>query len=115
MFKAKASIVITILGLLGDHSWGIGTGLIIKASLDLVVVEVEVQFESRLMFLKTTCNQGNDETKWGLSQVEIAFDIHIFLVLDISFHDTKEWKTNFNNGPCSMDVAGVTENVGNPS
>jgi hypothetical protein len=112
-FEAKASYVVTFLALFADHSWGVGMGVIIRASVDLVIIELETTFEARHMWMTTKCASG--VTKWGLTQVSIAIDVHIFIVCDISFHDSAEGKSNHNNGPCPMEVAGLTEVVGKPT
>src|SRR5579859_2186914 len=87
--QAVATIEITIMGVLGDHTYGVGGGLIISATIDFKVVSVSVCCEARQLFLWTECTPNPSHpsisatTKWGLTQLSIAVEVHIFWVIGI--------------------------------
>lgn len=114
-FIAFAAIEVTVVGMMGDHTWGLGGAVIISAHIDYKVVSVQASIEARQMYMVTDCTTPKDTTKWGLTQVLVAIDIHIFWVIDIDYHSTSEWKVNYNGGKCPMEINSNTKNAGTPS
>jgi hypothetical protein len=114
-FVAFGFIEVTVVGMMGDHTWGIGGSVIISAHIDYKIVSVQASVEARHMYMVTDCTTPRETTKWGLTQVLVAIEIHIFWVVDIDYHSRSEWKVNYNGGRCPMEINSNTKNVGTPS
>ena len=95
-YYAQSQFLIT-----GDTVFGLGASSLVKATVDLVVVEASVSIEAKIALLKVTCNVS-DSTIWGAAQVTIAIEISIFFVIDIEFDVQAEWTNNFDGGPCPL-------------
>ena len=83
----------------GDNIIGLGVGLMIKGTIDLEVVSVDVSVEAKMALLKVTCP---DTTMWGAAQVTFAVEITICWVIDIDFEAQAEMDQNLNGGPCAL-------------
>jgi hypothetical protein len=95
-YYAQSQFLIT-----GDTVFGLGASSLVKATVDLVVVEASVSIEAKIALLKVTCNVS-DSTIWGAVQVTIAIEVSIFFVIDIEFDVQAEWTNNFDGGPCPL-------------
>ena len=95
-YYAQSQFLIT-----GDTVFGLGASSLVKATVDLAVVEASVSIEAKIALLKVTCNVS-DSTIWGAAQVTIAIEISIFFVIDIEFDVQAEWTNNFDGGPCPL-------------
>jgi hypothetical protein len=85
----------------GDNVFGVGAGSVVKGSIDLEVVSVEVSIEAKIEMLKVTCN-SDESSIWGVAQVTFAIDVTIFWVIDIEFDAQAQWTNNFDSGPCTL-------------
>jgi hypothetical protein len=84
----------------GDNVFGLGMSALIKGSVDLGVVEVDISVEAKIALLKVTC--GADTTIWGVAQVTFAFEVTIAFVIDIEFDAQAEEDQNIDGGPCPL-------------
>ena len=75
--------------------------MLLKGSIDLGIVEVDVTVEAKLALIRVTCGSG-DSTVWGAAQVTIALEITIAFVLDIEIDYQTEWDENMDGGPCAL-------------
>jgi hypothetical protein len=95
-YYAQSQFLIT-----GDTVFGLGASSLVKATVDLVVVEVSISIEAKIAMLKVSCNVS-DSSIWGVAQVTIALEVSIFFVIDIEFDVQAEWTNNFDGGPCAL-------------
>jgi len=95
-YYAQSQFLIT-----GDTVFGLGASSLVKATVDLVVVEASISIEAKIAILKVSCNVS-DSTIWGVAQVTIAIEVSIFFVIDIEFDVQTEWTDNFDGGPCAL-------------
>jgi hypothetical protein len=95
-YYAQSQFLIT-----GDTVFGLGASSLVKATVDLKVVEASISIEAKIAMLKVTCNVS-DSTIWGVAQVTIAIEVSIFFVIDIEFDVQAEWTNNFDGGPCAL-------------
>lgn len=40
---------------------------------------------------------------WGIAQFTLGIDVSVFLVLDVSFHTSGEWRNKFTEGDCQPE------------
>ena len=95
-YYAQSQFLIT-----GDTVFGLGASSLVKATVDLVVVEASVSIEAKIALLKVSCNVS-DSSIWGAAQVTIAIEVSIFFVIDIEFDVQAEWTQNLDGGPCAL-------------
>jgi len=88
--------------IVGDTVFGLGAGMLLKGTIDLEIVEVDVSIEAKVALLSVSCNNGNDTTIWGAAQVTIALEITIAWVIDIEVDYQTEWDENLDGGPCPL-------------
>jgi hypothetical protein len=81
-----------------ENVFGIASSALIKGSIDLEVVEVDISLEAKVELLKLTCTEGS--AIWGVAQVTIAVEVSIFFVIDIEFDVQTEWTHKLDGGPC---------------
>ena len=86
----------------GDTVFGLGAGMLLKGTIDLHIVEVDVSIEAKLALINVTCNSGADSTIWGVAQVTVAVEITIAWVIDIEVDYQTEWDANYDGGPCDL-------------
>ncbi|KAK0509896.1 hypothetical protein JMJ35_007290 [Cladonia borealis] len=103
-FKAFGSVEFTIIGMKGSHGWGWGFSLLITVHIDWRLISLEVDIEAGHMSMKTLCNNGQDETKWGLVQATVAIDLHLCFIVDIDVTYHTEKSEKYNGGRCNMDI-----------
>jgi hypothetical protein len=101
-FKVVAYYVETEFLIFGDV-FGLGVGALLKGSIDLEVISVDVTVEAKMAVLRVdvspTCPAV---TVWGAAQVTFAVDVTIAWVIDIDFEVQTEWSRNLNGGPCAL-------------
>jgi hypothetical protein len=95
-YYAQSEFLIT-----GDTVFGLGASTLVKASVDLEIVEADISIEAKIALLKVTCNV-TDSSIWGVAQVTIAIEVSIFFVIDIEFDVQAEWTNNLDGGPCPL-------------
>ncbi|KAJ9656826.1 hypothetical protein H2198_004714 [Neophaeococcomyces mojaviensis] len=84
--------------------WGVGATAVVKAHVDLVVATADLCLEAKLMLIGGTCHDHETETTiWAWAQVSIALDISIFWVVNVSVHESAEWKSCLKNGGCELE------------
>jgi hypothetical protein len=102
-FDCKAYFMETMFFIVGDTVLGFGVGLLIKGSVDLEVVSVDVSVEAKMAILKVntgpTCPAV---TIYGAAQVTFAIEITICWVIDIDIEVSSEVDQNLNGGPCAL-------------
>jgi hypothetical protein len=98
-FGCKAYFMETMFLIAGDSVLGFGVGLLIKGSIDLGIVSVDVSVEAKMAILKVTCP---DTTIYGAAQVTFAVEVTIAFVIDIDFEVQAEEDQNLNGGPCPL-------------
>jgi hypothetical protein len=102
-FGCKAYFLETQFLIIGDSVLGFGVGIVIKGSIDLEVVSVEVTVEAKMAILvvkpSVTCA---GLTVYGAAQVTFAVEITIAFVIDIDFEVQAEADQNLNGGPCAL-------------
>ncbi|MCJ1379351.1 hypothetical protein MMC17_002452 [Xylographa soralifera] len=104
-FDAIAYFAVTQSLIIGDDIFGLGTGTLLKGSIDLEIVEVDIEVEASMAVIKVSCTGPNgdaESTIWGFAQATIAVEISIAFIIDIGFSWSTEWKNNFNGGPCPL-------------
>jgi hypothetical protein len=99
-FDAIAFYAQSMFFITGDFGWGVGSSSLVKGSIDLKVVEVDISIEAKIALLKVNCAAGS--SIWGAAQVTIAVDISIFFVIDIEFDWQTEWTNDLDGGPCPL-------------
>jgi hypothetical protein len=101
-FKVVAYYVETEFLIFGDV-FGLGVGALLKGSIDLEIISVDVSVEAKMAVLKVdasaTCSAV---TVWGAAQVTFAVEVTIAWVIDIDFEVQTEWSRNLNGGPCAL-------------
>jgi len=102
-FDCKAYFLETMFLIAGDTVLGFGVGLLIKGSVDLEVVAVDVSVEAKMAILKVntgpTCPAV---TIYGAAQVTFAIEITICWIIDIDIEISSEVDQNVNGGPCAL-------------
>jgi len=98
-FKVTAYYVNTEFLIIGDTIFGLGVGALLKGSIDLEIISVDVSVEAKMAVLKVTCP---GVTVWGAAQVTFAIEVTIAFVIDINFQVQAEWDQNLNGGPCAL-------------
>jgi hypothetical protein len=101
-FKVVAYYASTLFLIFGDV-FGLGEGALLKGSIDLKVISVDVSLEAKMAVLKidasATCPAV---TVWGVGQVTFAVEVTIAWIIDIDFEVQSEWSHNLNGGPCPL-------------
>jgi hypothetical protein len=101
-FKVVAYYASTLFLIFGDV-FGLGEGALLKGSIDLKVISVDVSLEAKMAVLKidasATCPAV---TVWGVAQVTFAVEVTIAWIIDIDFEVQSEWSQNLNGGPCPL-------------
>jgi hypothetical protein len=100
VFDAIAYYAQSMFFITGDFGFGVGASTLVKGSIDLKVVEVDLSIEAKLALLKVNCGSGS--SVWGVAQVTIAVEISIFFVIDIEFDWQTEWTNDLDGGPCPL-------------
>ena len=98
-FGCTAYFAQTMFLIVGDTVLGFGVGMLIKGSIDLEVVSVDVSVEAKMAILKVTCP---DVTIYGAAQVTFAIEITICWVIDIDIEVQAEADQKLNGGPCAL-------------
>jgi hypothetical protein len=98
-FGVTAYFAETMFFIAGDMVLGFGVGLLIKGSINLEIVSVDVSVEAKMAVLKVTCP---DTTIYGAAQVTFAIEITICWVIDIDIEIQAEADQNLNGGPCAL-------------
>jgi hypothetical protein len=97
--KVQAYYVSTEFIIFGDTVFGLGVGAILKGTIDLVIISVDVSVEFKMAILKVTCP---DVTIWGAAQVTFAIEITIAFVIDIDFEVQSEFDAKMSGGSCPL-------------
>lgn len=101
-FKVVAYYAETEFLIFGDV-FGLGVGALLKGSIDLEIISVDVSVEAKMAVLRVdpspTCSAV---TVWGAAQVTFAVEVTIAWVIDIDFEVQTEWSRNLNGGPCEL-------------
>ncbi len=101
-FDVVAYYVNTEFLIIGDNVFGLGVGALLKGSVNLEIVSVDVSLEAKMAILKVTCP---DVTIWGAAQVTFAIEVTIAFVIDIDFEVQAEWDQKLSSGPCPLPDA----------
>lgn len=99
-FGVKAYFAETMFFIAGDTVLGFGVGLLIKGSIDLEIVSVDVSVEAKMAVLKVT--GPGTLTIYGVAQVTFAIDITICWVIDIDIEVQAEEDQNLNGGTSAL-------------
>jgi hypothetical protein len=85
-FEAIGYVAVTAIFVFGDVS-GIGWSALLKASIDLKIIEVEVTVEGGTVHLSTSCGAGPglQKTGFNVQQGTVSVEITIAWVIDIDF------------------------------
>jgi hypothetical protein len=104
-FKVVAYYSETEFLIFGDV-FGLGVGALLKGSVDLEVVSIDVSIEAKMAVLKVdTSATCPAVTVWAAAQVTFALEVTIAFVIDIDFEVQAEWSRNLNGGPCALPDA----------
>jgi len=104
-FKVVAYYSETEFLIFGDV-FGLGVGALLKGSVDLEVVSIDVSIEAKMAVLKVdTSATCTAVTVWAAAQVTFALEVTIAFVIDIDFEVQAEWSRNLNGGPCALPDA----------
>jgi hypothetical protein len=100
LYYASSYLLIT-----GDNVFGLGASALLKGSVDLepklkIPVEIELSVEMKEVLLKVTCPAGT--AVYGVMQVTIALEVHVFWFIDIEFDYQNEWTVPHDAGPCPL-------------
>jgi hypothetical protein len=102
-FGCKAYFLQTMFLIAGDTVLGFGVGLLIKGSIDLEVVSVDVSVEAKMAILKVVPGpQCSATTIFGAAQLTFAIEITICWIIDIDIEWQTEADQNLNGGPCAL-------------
>jgi len=102
-FGCKAYFMETMFLIAGDSVLGFGVGLLIKGSVDLEVVSVDVSVEAKMAILKVSPSASCTATTiWGAAQLTFAIEITICWIIDIDIEVQAETSQNLNGGPCAL-------------
>jgi hypothetical protein len=100
--KVVAYYVETEFLIFGDVI-GLGVGALLKGTIDLDIISVDVSVEAKMAVLKVNASSTcSAVTVWAAAQVTFAVDITIAWVIDIDFEVQTEWSRNLNGGPCAL-------------
>lgn len=102
IFSATAYFAETQFLIIGDTVFGLGAGSIIKGTVDLEIVSIEISVEAKVALLSVSCNAGADSTIWGVAQVTFALEITIAFVIDIDFEEQAQIQHALDGGPCPL-------------
>jgi hypothetical protein len=103
-FSAYAYAALTVSVITGNSVFGVGLALILRADIDLDVVEAQVTAEVRGEMIHVSCGlDPMDRALWAVGQFTLAVEITIFAVLDIEFDYQTESRKNTDNGPCPLN------------
>ncbi|HEY8037838.1 MAG TPA: hypothetical protein VIF37_19850 [Methylobacter sp.] len=104
-FKVVAYYAETEFLIFGDV-FGLGVGALMKGSIDLEIISVDISVEGKMAVLKVDASATcSDVTVWGVAQVTFAVEVTIAWVIDIDFEVQTEWSRNLNGGPCELPDA----------
>jgi hypothetical protein len=98
-FGVTAYFAETMFFIVGDTVLGFGVGMLIKGSIDLEIISVDVSVEAKMAILKVSCP---GVTIYGAAQVTFAIEITICWVIDIDIEVQAEADQNLNGGPCAL-------------
>jgi len=101
-FNITAYFAETIFLIAGDTIFGLGCSVLIRGTVDLVVISIQVTVEAKEALLKVTCGAGADSTIWGVAQLSYSFDVTIAWVIDIEYDAQIQSSHNFDGGPCPL-------------
>jgi hypothetical protein len=102
-FGCKAYFLETMFLIAGDTVFGLGVGVLIKGSIDLEIISVDVSVEAKMAILKVNPGAGCASTTiWGAAQLTFAIEVTICWVIDIDFEVQSEADQNLNGGPCEL-------------
>ena len=101
-FGAIAYYAETASLIIGDNDFGLATSVLIKGTVDLEVIEIDVSVEAAMGLIRVDCNGGADTSIWGVAQVTFALEVTICWVIDIDFEEKAEWTSNWNGGACAL-------------
>ncbi|MGC1298406.1 MAG: hypothetical protein WA869_25550 [Alloacidobacterium sp.] len=98
-FKVVAYYVETEFLIFGDVL-GLGVGALLKGTIDLAVISVDVSVEAKMAVLKVNASSTcSAVTVWAAAQVTFAVEVTIAWVINIDFEVQTEWSRNLNGGP----------------
>ena len=102
VFEAEAYYAMTQYLATVPNGFGIGAGMILKGEINLVIISVGLSVEAQIGLLREKCDSKapGATTLFGVAQVTIAVEVHIFLLIDIEVGYQVEWVTNLDGGPC---------------
>jgi hypothetical protein len=101
-FNITAYFAETVFLIAGDNIFGLGCSVLIRGTVDLVVVSIEVTVEAKEALLRVDCDSGAHSSIWGVAQLSYAFDVTIAWVIDIEYDAQIQSSHNFDGGPCAL-------------
>lgn len=101
-FNITAYFAETIFLIAGDNIFGLGCSVLIRGTVDLVVISIEVTVEAKEAILRVDCDAGAHSSIWGVAQLNYSFDVTICWVIDIEYDAQIQTKHNFDGGPCAL-------------
>jgi hypothetical protein len=101
-FNITAYFAETVFLIAGDNIFGLGCSVLIRGTVDLVVISIQVTVEAKEALLKVTCDAGADSSIWGVAQLSYSFDVTIAWVIDIEYDAQIQSSHNFDGGPCPL-------------
>jgi hypothetical protein len=99
-FDCKAYFIQYWFLVIGDSTIGGGIGFLLKGSINLIIISVDVSVEAKFALLRVSCPGGS--SLWGVAQITFAIEVTIAFIIDISFEVQGELDDNFDNGPCPL-------------
>lgn len=101
-FNITAYFAETIFLIAGDNIFGLGCSVLIRGTVDLVVISIEVTVEAKEAILRVDCDAGAHSSIWGVAQLNYSFDVTICWVIDIEYDAQIQTSHNFDGGPCAL-------------
>ena len=101
-FNITAYFAETVFLIAGDNIFGLGCSVLIRGTVDLVVISIEVTVEAKEAILRVDCDAGAHSSIWGVAQLNYSFDVTICWVIDIEYDAQIQTSHNFDGGPCAL-------------
>jgi hypothetical protein len=101
-FNITAYFAETVFLIAGDNIFGLGCSVLIRGTVDLVVVSIEVTVEAKEALLRVDCDAGAHSSIWGVAQLSYSFEVTIAWVIDIEYDAQIQSSHNFDGGPCAL-------------
>ena len=103
-FGAYAFAVLALVIIAGANTFGIGAAIILRGSIDLKILTIELTSELKGVEIWQSCtfNEKDDKSVWLVAQATISIDITIFFIVDIEFSVQYQWVKFQDNDHCPL-------------